>query len=245
MSSVTPSILVIIPTYNEVDNLIPLTRLVLETLPDADVLIIDDNSADQTGALADDLARSEPRVQVFHRPRKLGYASGIKLGMEHALRNGYSHMLKMSADFMHNPRYLPRLVAQANDYDMIIGSRYVEGGSSVGDNLLLRSLTTQFNKLVAKMLRLDVRDCTSRFRCISTALLSAIHFNEITSDGLAFDLDILLRSMQHGCRLCEVAVIYDNRRVNAHAGGSNNPFKAMASVIVRWPQARPKQTEKR
>src|SRR5262249_49171301 len=144
----SPRTLVTLATYNERDNLAPLITEVLRQLPAADVLVIDDNSPDGTGRLADELAAADPRVRVLHRPGKLGLGTATLAAMKHAMDNGYDYHVNMDADFSHPPRYLPALVAGMARYDVIIGSRYVKGGGSENWPLARLAISKSVNALV-------------------------------------------------------------------------------------------------
>ncbi|MCE5259843.1 MAG: glycosyltransferase [Chloroflexi bacterium] len=209
--SIEPNILVVIPTYNECENIEPLVRLILHQQPNLHIMIVDDNSPDGTGEIADTLARQQERVQIFHRAKRMGYASAYKLGFEYALRYAYPYVLTMNADFSHNPRYIPYLVALARANDVAIGSRYVQGGGTVGANSAHVWLSGIANRAIRRLLALNPEDCTSRFRCYQTYLLPYIHYETVRADGLGFGVEILERCSRSGFRTAELPILYDYR----------------------------------
>jgi dolichol-phosphate mannosyltransferase len=210
-----PRILVSLATYNERDNLAPLIWEVQKTLPSAEVLVIDDNSPDGTGRLADELAARNHSVHVLHRPGKLGLGTAILAAMRYAMDRGYDYCINMDADFSHHPRYLPALVAGMDRHDVMIGSRYVPGGGTENWPLSRRVISRGVNGLVRLLMRLPPRDCSGAYRCYRVAKLREAHLERMVSRGYSFQQEVLYRCRRAGCRLGEVPIIFENRRAGA------------------------------
>jgi len=203
--------IVVIPTYNERETIVPLVHQILDATSDADVLIVDDGSPDGTGDLADRLARNDERVSVIHRAGKLGFASAYRAGFEHALDRGYGVVAQMDADFSHRPEDLPRLLDGARDADVVVGSRNVPGGRT--ENWpLLRTLVSRGGSLYTRaMLRLPIRDCTSGFKCIRRDALADIDLERITAAGFGFQVEMNYHLHRAGKRMAEVPIVFPDR----------------------------------
>jgi dolichol-phosphate mannosyltransferase len=224
-----PRILVSLATYNERDNLAPLVGAVRETVPAADVLVIDDNSPDGTGRVADELAAADPHLRVLHRPGKLGLGTAILAAMGQALDRGYDLLLNMDADFSHHPRYLPALLAGMSRHDVMIGSRYVKGGGTVNWPLPRRLMSRGVNTVVRLLMRLPAEDTSGAFRCYRVALLRRADLTRLRSRGYSFQQEVLYRCRRAGARIGETPIIFENRR----AGASKvNPAEAARSMAV-------------
>jgi dolichol-phosphate mannosyltransferase len=220
-------LLVTIATYNERENLPELIQGIHQYLPEADVLVIDDNSPDGTGRLADEMARKDARIQVLHRSGKLGLGTAIVAGLRHAMRNDYDYVINMDADFSHHPRYLPNLVAGMNRYDVMIGSRYVPGGG-VRNWPFRRQLTSRsVNGLSRLLLRIPAHDTSGAYRCYRVDKLRDIDFDSLWSKGYSFQEEILYRCRKAGCRMGETPIIFEDRR----AGSSKVNWKEMARSL--------------
>ncbi len=205
--------LVIVPTYNERENLPALARQVL-AFPTYRLMVIDDASPDGTGELADDIAREFPgRVDVFHRTGKRGLGRSYVEGMQRALATDADVICQMDADFSHDPKYLPDLVAATDRYDLVIGSRYLNGISVVNWPLRRLILSTFANAYVRAITRLNLRDCTAGFRCWRREALELIPLERIASDGYAFVVEMTYEARRRGCRIGEVPIIFVERRV--------------------------------
>lgn len=203
--------IVVIPTYNERETIVPLVHQVLDATSDADVLIVDDGSPDGTGDLADQLAGDDSRVSVIHRDGKLGFASAYREGFQHALDHGYDVVAQMDADFSHRPEDLPRLLDGARDADVVVGSRNVPGGRT--ENWpLVRTLVSRGGSLYTRaMLRLPIRDCTSGFKCIRRDALAAIDMRQVTSAGFGFQVEMNYYLHRAGKRMAEVPIVFPDR----------------------------------
>ena len=215
MPPAVPRILVSLATYNERDNLAPLIWEIQKTLPAAEVLVIDDNSPDGTGRLADELAAANPRLHVLHRPGKLGLGTATLAAMRYALEQDYDLLVNMDADFSHHPRYLPALLAGMDRHDVMIGSRYVPGGGSANWPLSRRLISRSVNGLVRLLMRIPARDCSGAYRCYRAAKLGEAHLEKVISRGYSFQQEVLYRCRQAGCRIGETPIVFENRRAGA------------------------------
>jgi len=222
-------ILVMLATYNERDNLRPLIEEIHAFLSGADVLVIDDNSPDGTGKLADALAASDPRVEVLHRPGKLGLGTATLGGIQHAIKRDYDLLINMDADFSHHPRYLPALLAGMDDHDVMIGSRYVPGGGASNWPLSRRLMSRGVNAFVRLFLRIPARDTSGAYRCFRVDKLREANLEKLLSRGYSFQQELLFRVRRAGCRIGETPITFENRR----AGASKvNPHEAIRSIGV-------------
>ncbi len=218
--------LVVVPTYNEADNITELTRRILSQPGNLDLLIVDDNSPDGTGWIADTLAQSADthgRVHVLHRPGKGGLGRAYLAGFAWALARDYDAAIEMDADFSHDPLYLPGLLRGAREADVVIGSRYLNGISVINWPLRRVLLSWGANYYVRGVTRLPVRDCTSGFRLYRRAVLESIDLPSVRSNGYSFQVEMTFRAQLAGFRLVEVPIIF----VERHAGQS----KMSQSVI--------------
>ncbi|MBZ4376303.1 polyprenol monophosphomannose synthase [Corallococcus sp. AS-1-6] len=206
--------LVCIPTYNERDNIGPITQAVLAADPRVDILVVDDNSPDGTGQLADELAAKDPRVRVLHREKKEGLGRAYLAAFRWALAQGYTYILEMDADFSHDPRYLPSFLdAAEGGADLVLGSRYVDGGGTVNWGVG-RKLISRGGSLYARsILGVDVRDLTGGFKCFNRRVLEAIHLDEVRSTGYAFQIELTYRTLRKGFTVREVPIVFEDRRV--------------------------------
>jgi len=201
-----PKTLIVLATYNEIENLPRLVDEVFGVAPQVDILVVDDNSPDGTGRWCDERAASETRLSCLHRPGKLGLGTATLDGMRHALADGYDLVVTMDADFSHPPRYIPQLIEKAKDADVVIGSRYCRGGGIEGWPLRRRISSHLVNSASRFMLRLPVRDASGAFRCYRTDMLERLDFSSIQSTGYAYLEEILWRLKQLGARFAEVPI---------------------------------------
>lgn len=221
--------LVIIPTYNERENLEPITSAVLACEGRCDILVVDDNSPDGTGALADELAAKQPRIRVLHREKKEGLGRAYLHAFRWALEHGYEYIVEMDADFSHDPRYLPRLLDEAlAGADLVLGSRYVEGGGTVNWGMA-RQLISQGGSLYARtILGVGVRDLTGGFKCFSRRVLESIDLGAVKSSGYAFQIELTYRALKAGFKVKEVPIVFEDRRV----GQSKMSKKIFAEAVT-------------
>jgi dolichol-phosphate mannosyltransferase len=228
----SPRTLVATATYNERDNLRPLLAGVAKALPAADVLVIDDNSPDGTGALADELAAADPRVRVLHRAGKLGLGTAILAGMRHAMDHGYDLFVNMDADLSHDPCYLPALVAGMNRYDVMIGSRYVPGGGTENWPLSRRAVSTAVNTLTRFLMRLPARDTSGAYRCYRVAKLRQARLERVISRGYSFQQEVLYRCRKAGCRIGETPIVFADRRAGVTKVNTREAVRSMGVILV-------------
>ncbi|NVN92428.1 MAG: polyprenol monophosphomannose synthase [Desulfuromonadales bacterium] len=220
--------IVIIPTYNERENIVRLTGEILSQHPDLNILIVDDNSPDGTGRIADELAASEERIRVIHRNGKLGLGSAYRAGFRAALELGADYLIEMDADFSHDPRILTVFLETIKRCDLVIGSRYLNGVSVVNwpiRRLILSYFASVYTRFVTG---LAIRDCTSGFKCFSRAALEAIDLDRVTSDGYSFQIEMNYRCHEKGFRIVEVPIIFIDR----HAGTSKMSKKIVREAVV-------------
>ncbi len=205
--------LVCLPTYDERENLAPMIDAILAVVPQVDVLVIDDNSPDGTGRLADEIAAREPRVKVLHRSAKEGLGRAYLAGFAWALARDYGLVLEMDCDFSHDPSYLPAMLAAAEGADLVLGSRYVDGGGTVNWGLL-RKLISRGGSLYARtILGLAVRDLTGGFKCFRREVLEAIDLATVECTGYAFQIELTYRAARRGFQVREVPIVFADRRV--------------------------------
>ena len=214
-----PTTLIVIATYNEMENLPRLTEEITRYAPEADILVIDDNSPDGTGAWCDQRAASDERFHVIHREGKLGLGTATIAGLQYALEKDYAYALVMDADFSHHPRYLPDLLAPmeteadgASPVDVVIGSRYTRGGGVEGWPLTRRWMSRLINWYARCLLGLRPRDCSGAFRCYRLSLLRKIDFGQIRSRGYSFQEEFLWRLKQHDARMAETPIVFVDRQ---------------------------------
>lgn len=215
---------VIIPTYNEKDNVRSLTDAVLAQHADLQILYVDDNSPDGTGTIIDSIVKTNDRVHVLHRSGKLGLGSAYRDGFRVALSKGADYLFEMDADFSHDPRALPQFLDAIEENDLVIGSRYLNGVSVVNwpiRRLILSYYASVYTRWVTG---LQLRDCTSGFKCFRRSTIEAIDLSRVTSDGYSFQIEMNYRCMEKGLRIAEIPIIFIDR----HAGSSK-----MSGGIVR------------
>jgi dolichol-phosphate mannosyltransferase len=231
---------VCLPTYDERDNLEPITRAILAATPEVDVLVIDDSSPDGTGELADRLAAAERRVQVLHRAGKEGLGKAYLAGFAWALERGYELVLEMDADFSHNPRYLPRMLELAREADLVLGSRNVEGGGTVNWGIGRKVLSRGGSLYARTILGVRVRDLTGGFKCFRREVLEAIDLASVECSGYAFQIELTYRALRKGFRVVETPIIFEDRRVGQSKMSRRIVLEAISKVwsIRRSPFAR-------
>jgi dolichol-phosphate mannosyltransferase len=205
--------LVCLPTYDERENLGPMVEAVLAAAPGIEILVVDDDSPDGTGRLADEIAAREPRVHVLHRARKEGLGRAYLAGFAWALERDYGLVLEMDCDFSHHPRYLPAMLAAAERADLVLGSRYVPGGGTVNWGLG-RKLISRGGSLYARLiLGLPVRDLTGGFKCFRREVLGAVDLPSVECSGYAFQIELTFRAARRGFHIAEIPIVFEDRRV--------------------------------
>ena len=214
-----PGAWLVLPTFNEAENIEPIVRAALPHLASTGlphrILVVDDNSPDGTGAIADRLAGEIEEVEVLHRDRKEGIGPAYLAGFERALASGADLLLEMDSDFSHDPADLPRLIAAAEDADLVLGSRYVPGGG-VTDWGLGRRLVSRGGSLYAKLLLgVPVNDLTGGFKCFRREVLERLDLSGVGTDGYGFQIEMTYRTIRAGFRVKEVPIVFRDRRVGA------------------------------
>jgi len=209
--------LVVVATYNEIENLPLLVDEVFRFLPAADMLVVDDNSPDGTGRWCDDHAAEDPRLHCLHRTGKLGMGTAIIAAMKYALASGYGHVLTMDADFSHPPKCLPAMVAGMNpengpSVDVMIGSRYIPGGGVEGWPLRRHFMSRGVNFYARWLLSLKPKDCSGGYRCYRTEILAKLDFDHVRSRGYSLQEEILWRLKRVGARFGETPIVFVDRR---------------------------------
>ena len=205
-------ILITLFTYHEVDNLRGLIPELLSLVPTANILVIDDNSTDGTGALVAEMAKRDDRVRLLSRPGKQGLGTATLAGFRDAIEHNYELLVNMDADFSHGPKYVPLLIAEASDYDVVIASRYMPGGGVAGWTFRRKLMSQTINFWARFWLGLRTADNSGSFRCFRVARLAEVDWDLTVARGYAFQEEILYRCRQVGCRMKEVPFIFEDRR---------------------------------
>ena len=225
--------LVVIPTYNERENLGAIVLAIREQLPQASLLIIDDNSPDGTGTIADSLAARLGHMEVLHRSGKLGLGTAYIEGFRYALRHDFTCVFEMDADFSHDPRHLPQLLEAIERYDLVIGSRYVPGGTTPDWKRIRKIISTGGNVFARNLLALPVQDCTAGFKCYRRELLAAMDLDRINLQGYAFQIETVYQTIRGGYRVGEVPIVFPDRQLGRSKMSRNIVLEAFSYVIRR------------
>jgi dolichol-phosphate mannosyltransferase len=228
-------ILVIVPTYNEVGNIPNLVPLILRQDPRIDVLVVDDASPDGTAAAVRRLSAEEPRVRLLERPGKQGLGTAYVTGFRYALREGYSLVFEMDADFSHDPKEIPRFLEASASSDLVLGSRYIRGVNVVNwplSRLLLSWFANAYTRAVTGM---PVRDATGGYKCFHRRVLEAFDLDRIRSDGYAFQIEMTFKAFRRGFRVVEIPIVFVDRYVGASKMNSGIVREAAWMVWkLRW-----------
>ena len=229
----TNSAVVLLPTYNEIENLARIVPAILDAAP-VDMMILDDNSPDGTGELADQLAQNNPRISVVHRPGKQGLGAAYLDGFNRALKAGYDRVLEMDADFSHPPGQLPEMLRLANEYDLVLGSRWVPGGGTKNWPLQ-RQVISRMGSLYARtVLGVGIRDLTGGFKCFRRSVLEAIDLTSIRTTGYAFQIEMTYRAVKRGFRVKETPIIFTERE----QGVSKMSRRIVVEAVLKVPKLR-------
>ena len=216
--------MIIIPTYNEKENLPLIISRIRQVGPEFYITIVDDNSPDGTGKLADELAQRDSRIHVIHREGKLGLGTAYVAGFKYALPEGADYIFEMDADLSHDPAYLPEMLEKIKSYDLVLGSRYLHGvrvNNWAFRRLLLSKLANLYVQFVGK---LPIEDATGGFKCFRRQVLEAINLDKIHSDGYCFQIEMTYLAYRRGFKICEIPIVFYERQ-----GG----FSKMSRNIVR------------
>src|SRR6266516_6597725 len=223
--------LVVLPTYNEREILPTIVPAILAQGPQFDVLVVDDNSPDGTGQLADELAAADPRVTALHRDEKRGLGTAYLAGFKQALARGYDFMFEMDADFSHDPADLPRLLEAAQQADVVIGSRWVPGGGARNWSWLRTFISRGGSIFARRVLAIPIADLTSGFKCFRRAVLASLNLDGIGSNGYAFQVEVNYLCHRRGYRVAEVPIVVVDRRVGKSKMSSGIVLEAMLMVV--------------
>lgn len=235
MTEGPPRPLVLVPTYNERDNVAPITAAILSAAPAAHVLVIDDGSPDGTGAIADRLAADEPRIHVLHRAAKEGLGRAYLAGFRWALADpsDFTHIVTMDADFSHDPRYLPGLIAAVGEgaADLAVGSRYVAGGGTVGWSLPRRLLSRGGGIYARTVLGVRIRDLTAGYCCYARRALRALDLSAVAASGYGFQIEMKYRVVRAGLRVVELPIVFPDRTRGASKMSAAIALEALALCV--------------
>lgn len=211
MPSETELTLVVMPTYNERENIGAIVPLVLGQGPDVHVLIVDDNSPDGTGAIADEMVAGDPRVHVLHREGKLGLGTAYVAGFKWALERGYEYIFEMDSDFSHNPDHIPEFLEAAQNHDLVLGSRYLRGVTVINWPMS-RLLLSYFANIYARVVTgLPFTDTTGGFKCYHRKVLEGIDLDAIRSEGYSFQIETSFRAWRKGFSIGEIKILFTDR----------------------------------
>ena len=229
----TGRVVVIIPTYNEVDNLLPIMTRVRSCVPTADVLVVDDNSPDGTGRAADELAAADDQIHVLHRGAKAGLGTAYIAGFKWALDRDYDAMVEMDSDGSHQPEEMPRLLSALCDADLVLGSRWVPGGKVMNWPECREILSRGGNTYARLMLRIPLQDMTGGFRAYRATTLRKVGLDNVASQGYCFQIDLALRAIHAGLEVVEVPITFVER-----TRGSSKMSKAIVGEalwrVTQW-----------
>jgi dolichol-phosphate mannosyltransferase len=203
--------LIVIPTYNERENIANLIADILRIVPQVDILVIDDGSPDGTGQVVDEIGAANPQVSAIHRPGKQGLGTAYVLGFRYAIEHGYDLVFEM--DYSHNPKYLPDFLALAPEADLVIGSRYIPGGDTPNWSPLRKFISGGGNIFARIVLGIPVKDCTAGYRCYRTAALQRLNLDAIHAQGYAFQVEMAYNFWKSGFRIRETPIVFEDRRV--------------------------------
>ncbi len=226
---------IVIPTYNEAENIEQLVAEIMAQQPEFNLVIVDDNSPDGTSAMVEAMMAEQPRLHLVKRAGKLGFASAEIAGIRYALERQPDFILHMDADFSHHPSYLPAMVAKAESEqaDVVVGSRYCPGGGTKNWGLSRILLSRTANRVARTLLGLRVHDCTSGFRCYRRAVLEGFDFDQITVDGYSFLIEMTYLCQRRGCRFAQVPIIFEDRTRGKSKISKRIVFEALGLVLRR------------
>jgi dolichol-phosphate mannosyltransferase len=226
-----PKILVVTPTYNEAENIPKLIPAVLRQAPNIDVLIVDDGSPDGTGQIVKDIMATNPHVRIIERSGKQGLGTAYVAGFKYAIQNGYDYVFEMDADFSHNPNDIPVFLSTIKDYDLVIGSRYIDGVRVLNwpmNRLLLSYSANVYTQIITG---LPVHDATGGFKCYRVEALKTIDLDQIRSNGYAFQIEMSFKVWKKGLRLVEIPIVFADRRLGTSKMSKHIVYEA---VFMLW-----------
>lgn len=223
--------LIVIPTYNEIENLKPITEAVLGVTPETvHVLVVDDGSPDGTGKLADEIAANHSRVHVLHRTQKQGLGPAYIAGFRWGFQNNFDQLIEMDADFSHHPRFLPVMLENLKHHDFVLGSRYVTGGGTVNWGLLRKIISRGGSAYARMVLGVPVKDFTGGFNGWNRKVLESINLDTMESGGYSFQIELKYRAYRKGFRFTEFPIIFEDRRVGKSKMSSKIVIEALSMV---------------
>ena len=228
--------LVVVPTYNEKENIPRLISLLLGKDPRLEVLVVDDGSPDGTGALVDEIAAREPRVHILHREKKMGLGTAYRAGFKWALERDYTYVFEMDADFSHDPDHLPQFLAAIANADLVLGSRYMGGRVTVVNWPMTRLLLSYCANIYARVVTgLKLDDSTGGFKCFRREVLAAIDLDDVRSNGYAFQIEMSFRAWKKGFRIVEIPIVFVDRTLGESKMSGHIVREAVLMVWrLRW-----------
>ena len=231
MSNVQERTMIIVPTYNEIENLQAISDAILGITPqEVNLLIVDDGSPDGTGKLADEIAAKNPRFHVLHRSKKQGLGPAYVAGFRYSFEKGFNRVIQMDADFSHHPRYLPQMLKLLNETDYVIGSRYVEGGGTVNWGIMRKIISRGGSLYARTILGAPIRDYTGGFVGWNRRVLEAIQLDTMEAGGYSFQIELKYRAYTLGFKFKEMAIIFEDRRVGKSKMSSKIFIEALGLV---------------
>lgn len=223
-------VLICMPTYNEKDNIRRITAAILDVVPDVEILIIDDGSPDGTGDIADELAAADRRMHVLHRTEKAGLGPAYIAGFRWAMERGYGFVFEMDADFSHQPKYLPGMIAALKDHDVVIGSRYVAGGGTENWGALRKFISRGGGIYARTILGVKIQDLTAGFIGWRTPVLKAIDLDTVEASGYVFQIEMKYRAHQRGFKILELPITFPDREVGESKMSTGIALEAITRV---------------
>jgi dolichol-phosphate mannosyltransferase len=224
---------VVLPTYNERENLVPIVKAIQKQLSRATIWIVDDSSPDGTGELADELAAQDDRIEVFHRPAKLGLGTAYAEAFRRALDRDFDAVIEMDADFSHDPRYLPALLEGLQEADFVLGSRYVEGGGTRNWSRMRRAISRGGNVVAQLGLGVRARDATGGFRAFRRSTLQQLHLEGLRLRGYGFQIEVVYQIEHRGLRVKEIPIIFVERVAGHSKMSKDIAFEAFLHILRR------------
>ncbi|MCO4760258.1 MAG: polyprenol monophosphomannose synthase [Myxococcales bacterium] len=206
-----PKTLICLPTYNEAENLPLMVTAIFDVVPAVHILVIDDNSPDGTGAIADELASTDERIHVLHRTAKEGLGRAYIAGFKWALERDYALIFEMDCDFSHQPKYLPEFIKKTESADVVLGSRYIPGGGTEDWGASRKLISRGGNVYAQAILGLPYKDLTGGFKCFRREVLEALPLDDIFGGGYVFQIELTYRSVKLGFKIGEVAIVFPDR----------------------------------
>jgi dolichol-phosphate mannosyltransferase len=227
--------IIVVPTYNEIGNIFVIYEKIFKAVENLNLLIVDDNSPDGTGAAADELAKRDKRVFVIHRKKKLGLGSAYIHGMKYSIDNGFDFVVAMDADLSHDPVNLPRMIKMMKDFDLVIGSRYVRNGGMINWGAGRFFISRLANLFCKSVLLIKQEDCSGGYKCYRSELLKKINLDKIFSFGYSFQVEILYRALHLNAKVIEIPILFVNRHEGKSKLSTSELFQFGWTVCkLRW-----------